>query len=206
MRADKEAVSHSADLAMFMNYLFDKHIATDALFATQVVGLTQSVALGQKRKEGRQLAMSEDAARLELSRLTEESAWGKSKTWKNEELKLRESMQSCWNSLCLQNSSRTNEWKLLKNYAEAIFERDFAGYSTYNNLLNGTRTEKSNKPIAFRHVEVMRSYMQEISKAQDRLRMEFVAEDDTNKGATGEAIVATAASATTDQTIMEEAV
>ena len=97
LKEDRDFQRHCISLALYIIYWYQKNVATDALFATQVQGLEASVETSNERKAkklGLVGTMSEDMKMLEEEN-TEDVLWSK-KGWDVGKLKLK----SCIDRAC----------------------------------------------------------------------------------------------------------
>ena len=161
MTLDNDFKTHLKCLAMMMIYLWDKHVKTDNLFATQAAGLESLVQEEEHRRAKKKLklndnseAPSDDAAML-AKEDTVDSAWGK----KGFELrvKLNASFVAVGNL-----EHRTKQCNALTSFGLTMEPPiAFMSYPSYLAFMNGKRTSK--KPLDRNHIEVMDAYVDKVN-------------------------------------------
>ena len=184
MKEDSSFQAHCKDFALYMNYSWMKHVATDALYATEVANLEAQVESSTKRKAKKQKQNSKsntvsDDIRLLDTENKEESLWGKA-GWTTNGSLLKRRIEQAFRHCLVGLEAKDKQHEILKYYAKHL-GKTFIGSSTYSIWMSDKR--KSSKPLSCDTCVVMDSYASLVEKGDfeviEKINAKFRSEDET---------------------------
>ena len=165
MKEDTTFQAHCKDFALYMNYSWMKHLATDALYATEVASLEAQVESSKKRKANKQIQKSQtnnvsDDMRLLDIENREECLWGKS-GWTINGSILKRRIEQAFQHCLVGLGAKDKQHQILKCH-EKHLGKTFIGSSTYSIWMSDKW--KSSRPISCDSCVVMDSYASLVEK------------------------------------------